>query len=61
MGSAYDIFVDVSGDVELLARVWDALDVQVGSRCQLHFEQSAISLWEAPEQTSGATSRPTLT
>ncbi len=53
LGSTYDIFVTVAGGGEVLARTRGALEVDVGSRCRIDFEPTAISLWEAPGDLSG--------
>jgi molybdate transport system permease protein len=45
MGSTYDIFVKIVDGVEVLARTTGALEVEVGSRCRIDSERSAISLW----------------
>jgi ABC-type Fe3+/spermidine/putrescine transport system ATPase subunit/ABC-type sulfate transport system permease component len=47
MGSAYDIFVNIADGVELLARTRGALDVDVGARCRIELDRTAIALWEA--------------
>jgi molybdate transport system permease protein len=49
MGSAYDIFVNIADGVELLARTRGALDVEVGARCRIEVDRTAIALWEAPD------------
>ena len=53
MGSTYDIFVHVVDGVEVLARTRGALEVEVGSRCRIELDRSAISLWEAPSDLTG--------
>jgi molybdate transport system permease protein len=53
MGSTYDIFVRVVDGVEVLARTRGALEVEVGSRCRIELDRSAISLWEAPSDLTG--------
>ena len=53
MGSTYDIFVHVVDGVEVLARTRGALEVEVGSRCRIELDRSAISLWEAPNDLLG--------
>ena len=53
MGSTYDIFVHVVDGVEVLARTRGALEVEVGSRCRIELDRSAVSLWEAPSDLTG--------
>jgi len=53
MGSTYDIFVHVVDGVEVLARTRGALEVEVGSRCRIELDRSAISFWEAPSDLTG--------
>lgn len=52
MGSAYDIFVSIVDGVELLARTRGALDVEVGARCRIELDRTAIALWEAPDHST---------
>jgi molybdate transport system permease protein len=61
MGSTYDVFVRVGDGVEILARVFGALEVEVGAACLLEFERDAIVLWEVTRgQTElGLSDRPT--
>ena len=54
MGATYDIFVHVVDGVEVLARTRGALEVEVGSRCRIELDRSAISLWEAPSDLTGS-------
>ncbi len=53
MGSAYDVFVTIADGVEVLARSWVALDVEVGARCQIALDRAAVSLWEASSDRTG--------
>jgi molybdate transport system permease protein len=55
MGSTYDIFVKIVDGVEVLARTTGALEVEVGSRCRIDSERSAISLWAAASDRTGPT------
>jgi len=47
-GTAYDLFISVGNDLEIHARTWGALEVDVGSRCQVTLDPEAISLWAVP-------------
>jgi molybdate transport system permease protein len=53
MGFAYDVFVNVGDGVEVLVRTRGALEVEVGSPCQIEFDRDAISLWEVPSNLAG--------
>jgi molybdate transport system permease protein len=56
MGSTYDIFVRVVDGGEVLVRTRGVLEVEVGARCRIEFDHTAISLWEAPSESIGQTS-----
>ena len=52
VGTAYDLFLSVGDGLEIHARTWGSLDVDVGSRCRVELDPEAISLWVAPATPS---------
>ena len=51
-GTAYDLFLSVGDGLEIHARTWGSLDVDVGSRCRVELDPEAIFLWVAPATPS---------
>ncbi len=45
VGTAIDLFIAITGELEIQARTLDPVDFQVGTRCRVELPPEAISLW----------------
>jgi molybdate transport system permease protein len=60
LGVAVDLFITMSPQLELQARVDEAQGLRVGDRCRIEISPSAISLWAQPDLREEATRSDSL-